>query len=60
MSNIPNWVVLLASLLVAIGGWGIGLADWADLLKVSNFFSLLAVVGGVVLAWLGASPLAKK
>lgn len=49
-------LVLAASLFVALGGWGIGLNNWSQLCEVSNVFSLLGVIGGVVLAWLGKSP----
>ncbi len=50
-------VVLLASLLIAIGSWGSGFSNWQQLREVSNVFSLLGVVGSVVLAWLGKSPI---
>jgi len=52
--------VLLASLLIAVGSWGSGFGNWQQLREVSNVFSLLGVVGSVVLAWLGKSPIKPK
>ena len=52
--------VLLASLLIAVGSWGSGFGNWQQLREVSNVFSLLGVVGSVVLAWLGKSPIRPK
>jgi len=52
--------VLLASLLIAVGSWGSGFGNWQELKEISNVFSLLGVVGSVVLAWLGKSPIKPK
>jgi len=52
--------VLFASLLIAVGSWGSGFGNWQDLKEISNVFSLLGVVGSVVLAWLGKSPIRPK
>ena len=53
-------VVLVASLLIAIGSWGSGFSNWQQLREVPNVFSLLGVIGSVVLAWLGRSPIKPK
>lgn len=50
-------MVLIASLLVAIASWGSGFNNWAELKAIGNIFSLVGVIGGVVLAWLGQSPI---
>lgn len=52
-----SYAVLAASLLVAIGSWGMGFDNWRDLTEVSNVMSLAGVIGGVILAWLGRSPI---
>lgn len=49
--------ILIASLLVALGSWGTTFSTWAEVTRVSNVFGLIGIVGGVVLAWLGTSPL---
>lgn len=50
-------LVLIASLLVALGGWGATFTSWAEVCRVNNVFGLVGIIGGVLLAWLGASPL---
>jgi hypothetical protein len=57
MSRIHPAFVLIASLLVALSGWGISFESWAETTRVSNVFALFGIVGGVLLAWLGTSPL---
>jgi predicted alpha/beta hydrolase len=52
--------VLIASLLIAIGSWGSGFSNWQQLKEISNVFSLLGVIGSVVLAWMGRSPITPK
>ncbi len=49
--------VLLASILIAIGSWGSGFNNWDQLKEISNVFSLLGVIGSVVIAWRGKSPI---
>lgn len=53
-------VVLVGSLLVALGGWGVAFQEWSDMCRLSSVFSLAGVVGGVLLAWIGKSPLRPK
>ena len=55
-----SMAVLAASLLIAVGSWGSGFSNWQQLREISNVFSLLGVVGSVVLAWLGKSPIKPK
>jgi hypothetical protein len=56
MLDKSNWI-LVASLLVALGSWGATFSSWAEVVRVSNVFGLLGIIGGVVLAWFGTSPL---
>ena len=56
----PNWILFLGALLVAIGPWGFeNVGVWSDLIMPGKMFSLLGIVGGVILAWLGQSPVKK-
>ena len=48
---------LVASLMLAVGGWGATFQHWNEAWQVSNFFGLLAIIGGIMLAWLGQSPI---
>jgi membrane associated rhomboid family serine protease len=45
-----------AALFLAIAGWGADFKTWADMLQVGNVFSLVAVIGGVLLAWVTKRP----
>ncbi len=53
-------VVLIASLMLAIGGWLAALASWHDLAQPGTMAALLSTIGGVILAWLGRSPITPK
>ena len=55
-----SYTVLAASLLIALASWGSGFDNWEQLKEIANVFSLLGVVGGVFLAWLGKSPIKPK
>ena len=50
-------LVLVASLLMAIGGWVITLPSWQAALAPVSMGGLLTGIGGVILAWLGKSPI---
>jgi membrane associated rhomboid family serine protease len=50
-------IILIASLLLALGGWDSSFQYWGQVFQVSNFLGLLAIVGGVLLAWVGKSPI---
>lgn len=52
--------LFLGGLLVALGGWGSSFQTWDQLLQVSNFFGLLAILGGVILAKFSQSPIGKN
>ncbi len=52
-------VLFLGGLPVALGGWGTSFSNWGELLQVSNFFGLLAVIGGVIMAKYSQSPIQK-
>ena len=52
-----SYLLLFASLLMAVGGWGSSFQSWSEAAHPSHFFSLLGVVGGVILAWIGKSPI---
>jgi hypothetical protein len=53
-------VVLIASLMLAIGGWLAALGSWHDLAQPGTIAALLSTIGGVILAWLGRSPITPK
>jgi hypothetical protein len=55
-----SYTVLAASLPIALASWGSGFDNWQQLKEIANVFSLLGVVGGVFLAWLGKSPIKPK
>ena len=51
---------LLGALLVAIGPWGASLGSLSEILHPANLFPLAGIVGGVIVAWVGQSPLRSK
>jgi hypothetical protein len=53
-------MVLVASLMLAIGGWLAALGSWNDLAQPGTIAALLSTIGGVILAWLGRSPIKAK
>lgn len=57
----PSVAMFLGALLVALGPWGFeNIRVWADLFQPGNVFSLLGILGGVTLSWLGKSPMPSK
>jgi hypothetical protein len=46
-------MVLIASLMLAVGGWLAALGSWHDLGQPGTIAALLSTIGGVILAWLG-------
>ena len=60
--GVPSIAVLFSTLFVSIGSWGVqhvghGHFTWLGLLSPEHIFSLLAVIGSVLGAWLSKSPL---
>jgi hypothetical protein len=53
-------LILIASLLVALVPWFNALATWGAISTPVNVGAVLGIVGGVLLAWLGASPIPPK
>jgi hypothetical protein len=53
-------LVLIASLMLSIGGWLGALGSWHDLVQPGTIAALLSTIGGVILAWLGRSPITPK
>jgi hypothetical protein len=49
--------LLVASLIAGIGGWMVTLASWSVALTTINLGGLLVILAGVVVAWLGKSPI---
>jgi hypothetical protein len=49
--------LLIASLLCGVGGWMITLSSWSAAITPVSMGGLLMIVGSVVAAWLGKSPL---
>ncbi len=49
-------IVLIASLLASLGGWGASFTSWAQVAQPSNLFALVGIIAGVLLAWVGTSP----
>jgi hypothetical protein len=56
MTN-ASLLLLLASLVCGIGGWMITLPSWNAALTPVSIGGLLIILGGVVAAWLGKSPI---
>jgi hypothetical protein len=52
-----GFLILFASWLVAIVPWGSSLSTWQDAITTGNLFPFLGITGGVILAWLGQSPI---
>ena len=50
--------VLVASLLVGLGTWGTdhALAGWAEMFQSSHIFSLMGVLGAVLVGYFGGRP----
>lgn len=59
-----NFVSLAAALLVALAGWAASLQEpiqnWASLVEPKYAFALAGILGGVLLAWIGDSPLGRR
>ena len=53
-------ILLIASIIAGIGGWMITLVDWASATTPVSIGGLLMIVGSVLAAWLGKSPLNPK
>jgi len=53
-------LILLASLAVALVPWFNALSTWGAALTTVNVGAFLGIVGGVLLAWLGKSPIPPK
>lgn len=51
-----TWL-LVASLAVGLGGWMITLANWSACTSPVNVGGLIMILGGIVAAWLGKSPI---
>jgi len=60
MTKIRPWYVLVFSIIIALAPWGNSLSSWGDLIQIKVVFAALGIVAGVVLAWLGQSPLPPK
>lgn len=50
-------VILVCSLMIGIGPWTLAFDKWEEALLPQNVGALAGIVGGIVLAWLGASPI---
>ena len=59
-STITSVVVLLASLCIVLGPWMLDLETFGQILTPENLGTLLPMVGGVLLAWIGKSPLLNR
>lgn len=57
MRDVNPFVVLAASLLMALGSWFVAHESYEELLDVKTVGEGLFILGGVVLAWLGKSPI---
>lgn len=53
-------ILLIASIIAGIGGWMITLSDWASATTPVSIGGLLMIVGSVIAAWLGKSPISIK
>lgn len=50
-------VLLVASLICGIGGWAVTLPSWTAAVTPVSIGGLLMVLGGVIAAWIGKSPI---
>ncbi|MFA5407441.1 MAG: hypothetical protein WC343_01570 [Bacilli bacterium] len=50
-------ILLIASIVAGIGGWMITLPNWTAATTPVSMGGLCLIVGSVVCAWLGKSPL---
>lgn len=50
-------VLLIGSLLVALVPWLMSLNAWCDAVNPGSVGILAGIIGGVLLAWIGESPL---
>jgi hypothetical protein len=41
-------LLFLSALLTAIGGWGVGFAQWSEMFKAPAIFGLLIILGSVL------------
>jgi len=55
-----SMLLLIASIIAGIGGWMITLSSWAAASTPVSMGGLLMIIGSVVAAWLGKSPLKGK
>ncbi len=60
-ASVKTGLALLAALAVSVSGWGYehiqhGDAMWGDLRDPVHVFSLIGVIGGVLVAWLTPRP----
>jgi hypothetical protein len=53
-------LLLIASIIVGIGGWMVTLQTWQQATNPVPMGGLLMIIGGVLCAWLGQSPLKGK
>lgn len=58
--TVVSFLVLAASLLVAVSPWMMSLESFETATTPANLGALAGIVGGVLLAWLGKSPLKPK
>jgi hypothetical protein len=59
-SAVTSVIVLIASLCIVLGPWMLQLEVFGDALTPDKMGELLPMIGGVLLAWLGRSPLPKQ
>ena len=55
-----KFTVLLCSIILALSSFVITLSTWSEMLTMKNFWVELTIICGVVLAWLGQSPIKPK
>ncbi len=60
--GVASLVVLVSMLVVSVGSWGVqhtghSHVTWSRFLEPAHVFSLLGVLGSVLLAWIAKSPL---
>jgi len=51
-----SYLYLLASILVAFGGWAAGAQSWHELLTIGMLPVFIGQVASIIIAWLGKSP----
>ena len=60
MAVLKKLCMLVASLMVALASWGSSFETWQEMYDPQNAWVGIGIIGGVLVAWLGQSPIKPK